>query len=1791
MNLRRVERTRDGRMLAAFAAVMMVFVCSAAAFGQCTLTGTVSTWNDGNSNWNNAANWKPSGVPNSPSTSVCITNGTSAVNLDINASVDNLQLARGNTLSFNGNTQFSVFGTQMINAGSVLINGGGGANTYMFIDNSMTVSGAGTLTLSDTTSGGGNAYLYANNGAATLTNQSTIQGEGILGDNTALTINNQSGGIINANSSGGALATTLVFQTAVPDTNAGLMEATNSGVLLVQSTTINNSGGNITANGSKATVELNGADIQGGTLNTLSSGTLGSFGTGVTLDGSTHGSLTLNSGSTYTAQGNSQTAVLGTITNQGNIQLNGGGGANTYLFVGGNTTLQGGGTVTMNTPTSGGGNTYIYQTASGLTLTNVNNTFQGEGVFGNGTGLAIVNQSGGTINANSTGGGTLNTVLQVDTTGGITNQGLMEASNSGTLEISATTVNNAGGTIKANTGAVVQLDGGTVIQGGTLTANGGTVQTVGAATLDGSTSAGAVTLSGTYTGASNSQTSIRGTINVNNNLQVNGGGGANTYLFAIGNTTLQGKGTVTLSDTTAGGGNAYFYSNAGAVTLTNVNDTIQGSGILGDNTQITLVNQSGGTINANSMGSPLANTLLLQAAGSGGNPGVVNQGLMEATNSGVLLIQGMTVNNAGGNITANGATATVELNGADIQGGTLNTLNSGTFENISSGTTLDGTTQGALTLSKGSTFTGAGNSQTAIFGTFNNNGNIQINGGGGTNTYLFVNGNTTLQNGGTVTLSNTVSGGGNAYFYANNGATTLTNVNNTIQGEGIFGDGTGLTVVNQASGIINANSAGGALSPTLLFNPGATATNQGLMEATNGGVLLIQSTTINNKGGNITANGATATVELNAADIQGGTLNTLNSGTVENIGSSTTLDGKTQGAMTLNGTFTGVGNSQTSIFGTFTNNGNIQLNGGGGANTYMFVNGNTTLQGNGKGLLNLNNTVSGGGNTYLYANNGATTLTNTNNTIEGAGIIGNGTAFTIINNSGGTILANLSGQTLLLNGSAPVTNNGTLNAAAGSTLELTSSLTNFTNTANGTLTGGTYNATGTIQFGSSGTTIQTDNAKIILNGATAQLINLGGQNLLTPLSSIGAASSFSLQGGANFTTAGNLTLNSTGTLTVGSGSTFNVNGNLTDISGTTISGGTYNVTGTLKANNASGITVDSAKITLTGSAAKFQNQSGVNALTGLTTISSGDSFTINSGANFTTAGNFTNNGTLAAGASNSKFDVNGNLTNFISTTNTLTGGTYNVTGTLQFNSANIVVNAANITMTGTSSQIINQSSANGLANFATNNAGASFTINSGRNFTTASNFTNNGTLTVGASNSKFDVNGNLTNFNSTTNTLTGGTYNLTGTLQFNSANVVTNAANITLTGTSSQIIDQSSANGLANFATNASTGSFTVAGGRVFTTAGAFTNAGALTVTGSGSKFATGGSTNFTNNGTLTTASGAKEVATGSTGSFTDNGTLTVGSGTTFNTGGSLTNLSGTTLSGGTYSISGTMQYNSTSDIATNSANITLTGSGAKIIDSSSKNALTGLASNTSTGKFTVTGGQLLSDTATAFSNAGTVTVGKSSKLTLTGTSATYTQTAGTTTVDGTLTAKGITVSGGSVFGNGGTFSGNTTNSGTFNIGDAANTAGKETITGTYTQNSAGALDADIGGATAGTLFDQLTVSSAASLNGTLNLDLINAFVPTIGQTFDILNASSVAGTFTTVNGTSINSSEHFSVVYNSKNVTLDVVSGMAPTFGGALAANVNTRTPEPGSLLLLGTGLVGLAGFARRWRAPKRAL
>ena len=251
-------------------------------------------------------------------------------------------------------------------------------------------------------------------------------------------------------------------------------------------------------------------------------------------------------------------------------------------------------------------------------------------------------------------------------------------------------------------------------------------------------------------------------------------------------------------------------------------------------------------------------------------------------------------------------------------------------------------------------------------------------------------------------------------------------------------------------------------------------------------------------------------------------------------------------------------------------------------------------------------------------------------------------------------------------------------------------------------------------------------------------------------------------------------------------------------------------------------------------------------------------------------------------------------------------------------------------------------------------------------------------------------------------------------------------------------------------------------------------------------------------------------------------------------------NFAGNTLTNGTYVVGGTFAFFG-ANILTNAANIQLTSPTAQIINiNTNANALANFATNAKKGSLTVTGKAALTTTP-SFSTSGKVTVAAKSNFTVGGS---YTQTLGTTKVDGTLTAPtALSLQGGSLVGKG-TIAAVVTSGAIVTAGDTTKASGKLSITGAYTQQAGGSLNIQIGGTVVGTKYSQLAVSNGASLNGTLNVALIKAFVPAIGDTFHIVTSSARTGQFATVNGLSINSGEHFQISYTATGVDLQVVSG-----------------------------------------------
>jgi len=271
---------------------------------------------------------------------------------------------------------------------------------------------------------------------------------------------------------------------------------------------------------------------------------------------------------------------------------------------------------------------------------------------------------------------------------------------------------------------------------------------------------------------------------------------------------------------------------------------------------------------------------------------------------------------------------------------------------------------------------------------------------------------------------------------------------------------------------------------------------------------------------------------------------------------------------------------------------------------------------------------------------------------------------------------------------------------------------------------------------------------------------------------------------------------------------------------------------------------------------------------------------------------------------------------------------------------------------------------------------------------------------------------------------------------------------------------------------------------------------------------------------------------------FFNTGALTVNNGSTMNISSLFKNFTNGILKGGIYSLAGTLSFPNAA-IKTNAANLTLSGNGAEILDNiSGNNALKSLAGNNTTGVFSLQSAASVATTS-RFTNKGKVTVGSGSSFR----AHSYTQSASTTKVDGTLTAPtGLTVQGGSLLGKG-TLAAAITSNGSITAGDSATNPGVLTVSGSYTQSATGVLNTPIGGNAKGQ-FGQLAVSNGVSLNGTLNLSLINGFVPAIGSDFTLVTGSAISGQFATVNGKSINSSEHFEVNYSGTAVSVKVVQG-----------------------------------------------
>jgi hypothetical protein len=157
------------------------------------------------------------------------------------------------------------------------------------------------------------------------------------------------------------------------------------------------------------------------------------------------------------------------------------------------------------------------------------------------------------------------------------------------------------------------------------------------------------------------------------------------------------------------------------------------------------------------------------------------------------------------------------------------------------------------------------------------------------------------------------------------------------------------------------------------------------------------------------------------------------------------------------------------------------------------------------------------------------------------------------------------------------------------------------------------------------------------------------------------------------------------------------------------------------------------------------------------------------------------------------------------------------------------------------------------------------------------------------------------------------------------------------------------------------------------------------------------------------------------------------------------------------------------------------------------------------------TGSEILNDQSSTFNNYGSLVntsliynsgqFNVSSTGTVTGTGS-FTQIAGTFTVDGTVTQAAVNINGGVLDGSGAINAAVNVNGGTLAPGHSAGTMTISTLNFT-----SGTINIEIGGTDAGQ-YDFLNITGGASFSaGTIHFSFIDGYLPTVGDTVSFLSA------------------------------------------------------------------------------------
>ena len=995
------------------------------------------------------------------------------------------------TLTVDGGTTPSIkidAGQWLVWAGTVTF----GGPDAVIIDDNGHILHAGTLDVTfpmQTFEGSGTDTFNGNmgSGSDTIVNDGiTFDGYGGFGG--SITLINNTAGTIDADVS----TAPFILDTSQTITNAGTLEATNGATLLIENGSIANtgtieaaaesqvdlsdetiSGGTLTGNG---VFEITGSSTIGGNavlsdgLVEIESGQTVTFGD-ATISGSAIEAVTVYSfttvidpsaGATGDYNFDSQNIA---INNAGEIIGNyGDANGNYYGFV---YSISSGTYTTVSDPLAVQGGS---SGNGGTTVTGINDSGEVVGSYNSGSGDSAFVESGGEYTTLSQGAYALginnsgeivgvNYVGNNDSEGFLYSNGIYTNLNDGLAGVGGTysfAINNSGQVLGD------YYDANDDVHGFIYNSNGTYTDITDPLAAESASGAG---VSGTHAEAFNNAGQVVG-------YYVDASGGVHGFIYSAGGyTTLNDpsavNGTVAVGINDTGkvvgyyfdaNGNTQVFTYSGGV-YTDVNDpSSEGNGGL----QALAINDAGQIVGTYDNG-------MLQ--GFLANPGQL-AGALDITNNTTFL-----------DTSLSGVTMTV-ANGVTL------TLDNVVLDNVALKLNSDGATP-SIQIDAGDTLTWAGASS---FGPgtaggasiIDNNGHIIHTG-----TLELSFSMSTFEGTGTVTEN-----GGNTGV-----PSTLINESNTFDGYGQQGGGNpgSLTITNEAAGTYDADVAGHAF----IWDAGAsTITNQGVVEATNGGIFEIESTVHNdttvvtNTGAGSVAAGAGSEVLLSSATIDGGTVSiaatgelvgsgtsAIDNATIDNSGSletggTFTLDDDTVDGGILTGAGGGGGNASFNIDAadTLTLNGVTAQGNTDGTGTVdnsgtIVLKNTLTLAGTGVTLLlDDTGTVSLNGATITGSNTGET-LENNANTISGAGQIGNGNGdLTLQNDAAGTVTAQ--GGTLTID--AAVTSDGTMTAASGATLDLAGQVSGTGSTvidAGGTAVVGalnsqaiTYNGVGTLQI-------------------------------------------------------------------------------------------------------------------------------------------------------------------------------------------------------------------------------------------------------------------------------------------------------------------------------------------------------------------------------------------------------------------------------------------------------------------------------------------------------------------------------------------------------------------------------------------------------------------------------------------------------------------------------------------------------------------------------------------------------